>query len=346
MLQRNRVLLLTSLGLALISILVFGWLFGGGTSPQVRLGVVDEDGTVVAGQVVADLRGNAALAIATGTRDEELNALRDGHRDAVVVLAAGFGSDLAAGHGRLQVYYDQSSPITLATTRAAVVSIVAGINSGLTHQSPALTIDEQAVSVRALRQIDWLTPGQLGMMLMWANLSVGVMLVDWRQQGILRRLAATPLGPGTVVGSQILARVVLSFVQAAILLAVAVLAFHVPIVGNWGLLALAVFVGALTMLGVGFAIGSFARDADVAQAVVILVSFPMMFLGGVYFPTDSAPVFLKPVIEALPLTYLNDALRQIVNNGAGLAAIQHDLLILSAWLVASLIVSVRIFRWS
>jgi ABC-2 type transport system permease protein len=209
-----------------------------------------------------------------------------------------------------------------------------------------VTLSEQAVSVHNLRTIDFLTPGMLGMLLMWANLGVGVLLVEWRQQGIMRRLAATPLRPTVIMGAQILARLVLSLAQGAVLLAVAMLVFHVQVIGSWAALVGVVTLGALTMLALGFVVGSFARSPEVAQAINFLISFPMMFLGGSYFPTDNAPAFLAPVIKAMPLSYLNDALRQIVNNGATLAAVQTDLLVLVAWLVAALLFSARAFRWA
>jgi ABC-2 type transport system permease protein len=284
--------------------------------------------------------------VRTGSHDEEQQALRDGHRNAVILLPSGFGASLTQGHASLQVYYDQSNPVTQAAARSAVQSIVTGINQQITGQPSPIAIQEQAVSVHSLRQIDWLTPGMLGNMLMWANLGVGGALVLWRKQGTMRRLAATPLRPGTLISAQVAARLIISVVQAAVLVAVAMLVFNVQVIGSWVALGVAVSLGALAMLAIGFAIGGFATTPDAATAVTFLISFPMMFLSGSYFPTDSAPTFLTPVIKALPLSYLNDALRQIMNNGAGLAAVRTDLLVLAAWMVAALIVSARAFRWS
>jgi ABC-2 type transport system permease protein len=346
MLRRNRTLLISSMGLALISIFVFGWLFGSGGSTKLRLGVVDQDGSPLASQMVTQLQRSDSLDVTTGSRDGEVQALRDGHRDAVIVLQPSLGADLRQGHATIQVYYDQSNPITQANARMAVQSIVASLNQQAAGGVSPVTLDEQAVSVRNLRQIDWLTPGMLGMMLMWANLTIGSVLVMWRQQGILRRLAATPLRPGMLMGTQMLARLVLSLAQGGVLIAVAMAVFRVQVVGSWWALGLTVALGALTMMALGFVAGSFARTPEAAQAVTFLVSFPMMFLGGSYFPTDSAPAFLSPVIKALPLSYLNDALRQIINNGASLHAVQTDLLVLAAWMVAALLLSTRAFRWS
>lgn len=354
MLARNRVLLISSLGLALISVLVFGYLFGGNGTPKLVLGIADQDNSPLSARVVAQFQQSASLDVRTGTATDEVAALRNGQRDAVIVIEPGFGAGIAAGGAasgaaggaRVAVYYDQSNPVTEATARMVVQNMVASLNQSITHQVSPVTLDERAVSVHNLRQIDWLTPGQLGLLLMWANLSVGVVLVGWRKQGIMRRLAATPLRPGVLVAAQIVARLLISAAQAGVLLGVAILLFHVQIAGSWALLGLVVGLGALTMLALGFVIGSFARTEDAAQAILFLISFPMMFLSGSYFSTNGAPGFMMPLIKALPLTYLNDALRQIINNGATLAAIQTDLLVLAAWLVAALLLSARAFRWA
>ena len=346
MLRRNRVLLISSLGLALISIFVFGWLFGSNSTPKLSLGVVNGDGSPAANQIVAQLKQSGSLVVYTGTEAAEVQALRDANRNAVIVLGPGFGAALAAGHATIQVYYDQSNPVTQSEAQMAVQSIVTGLNQHAAGTPAAVTLQEQAVSVQNLRQIDWLTPGMLGMMLMWANFAIGTVLVSWRQQGIMKRLAATPLRPAVLMSAQMAARLVLSLAQGALLVAVAMAVFRVHIVGSWLVLALVVTLGSLTLMALGFVAGSFARTPEAAQAVTILISFPMMFLGGSYFPTSNAPAFLAPVIKALPLTYLNDALRQVMNNGAGLAGVRTDLLVLAVWALVGLLFATRAFRWA
>ena len=346
MLVRNRALLLSSAGLALISIFIFGWLFSGNGALQVQVGIVTSDTSPAAANVIRQLQQNAAMHVITGSQSAELAALKSGQRDAVLVLGSDFGATLQQGDAHIAVYYNQSNPTTLAITRQAVQSIVAGIAQQATGKAPPETLSEQAVTVHTLRQIDFITPGQLGMMLMWANLIVGTVLVGWRQTGLMKRLAATPLRPAILIAAQMVARLLLSLAQSALLLGVALAVFGVQVIGNWGLLALTVVVGTLSMLAIGFVIGSFAKNQDVAQAISLTISFPMMFLGGSYFSTDGAPAALQPVINALPLSHLNDALRQIITNGASLAAVQNDLLILLAWVVAGLVLATRAFRWN
>jgi ABC-2 type transport system permease protein len=345
-LRRNTVLILSSLGLGLISILAFGWLLGSGGGISLAIGVANEDTSPLSMQVVSELQRQQGLTISTGTESAELSRLQSGQRDVVLVLPPAFGQELNAGQATIQVYYNQSDPTTLGYARSAITSIVSGLNQQLTGKPMPIVLSERAVSVHRQQTIDFLTPGMLGLMLMWANLAVGTVLVGWRKQGIMKRLAATPLRPGTLISAQMVARLLLSVAQAAVLLAIAMLFFKVQVYGNWGTLALVVVVGATAMMAIGFIVGSFARSEDAAQSIFFLISFPMMFLGGSYFSVASAPAFLQPIINFLPLTHLNDALRQIINNGASLAAVQSDLLILLAWTMVGLFLATRAFRWS
>ena len=345
MLVRQRALIISSLGLAIISMLVFGFLFGGDGSTKTVIGVVDQDHSSISAQVVSQLQKSDALKIYTGTYDEEQQALANGQRDAVIVIPPGFGTKLVQGGAHLQVLYNQSNPVTTATTQLTVKAIVDGINSSITHQPGPVTLDQQAVSVKDIRNIDYITPGLLGMLLMWANFAVGIQLVNWREMGITRRLAATPLKPISMISSQVVARLALSIVQAIILLALALWIFNVHIYGNFAMLALVVILGSLTMLAIGFAVASFVKKTEAANSVILLVSFPMMFLGGSYFNVNGAPSFLQPVIHAMPLYYLNEALRQVIINGAGWSAIQTGVLVMMAWIVASLLVVWRAFKW-
>jgi ABC-2 type transport system permease protein len=344
-LLRQRALLVSSLGLAVISMLVFGSLFGGNNSTKTVLGIVDQDHSQPSQQVVSQLQKSDALMVYTGNYDDEKQALQDGQRDAIIIIGPQFGSQLTQGNAHLQVFYNQSNPITTQTAQLAVQAIVDGINRNMMHQPGPVTLEQTGVAVKDLRTIDIITPGMLGMLLMWANLAIGTQFVLWREMGITKRLAATPLKPITMIGSQVVARLALSIVQGIVLLGLAIWIFNVHIYGNYGLLLLIVILGALTMLALGSAIASFVKKSEATQSVVLLISFPMMFLGGSYFSVNGAPSFLQPIIHALPLYYLNDALRQIINNGSGWASIQTSVLVLIAWIVAALIVVWRSFRW-
>ncbi len=346
MLRRNRMYIITTLGLALISIFAFGWLFGQSNSYTLNLGVVNQDNSVISQSIVGGLQKNAALHVSTGTYAQEYALFQKGSLDAMLVIGPTFSNDLKNNNANLDVYYNQSNISTLGFTQGAVQQITDELNQHITNAPVPIHLTEKAYSVHTLSYIDFIVPGMIGLMLMWANLGAGTELVIWRQNGILKRLAATPLTSITLITAQTLSRLILSMIQSALLIAVGLYVFHVHNYGNWAALTATVALGALTMLAIGFIIGAFAKNQQTAQGISFLISFPMMFLGGSYFPTSNAPAFLTPVIQFLPLTHINDALRQIMNNGAAFSAYSTDLVVLAVWSVLGIAFAAAAFRWS
>jgi ABC-2 type transport system permease protein len=182
------------------------------------------------------------------------------------------------------------------------------------------------------------------MTIMWVNLGVGFLLVTWREQGILRRLGVTPLSPGSLIASQAMSFALISLTQTVIILAMGRLVFDVEVAGSYLWLALTVLLGVLAMLSVGYIIGSLLKTVTSVNAVVNLVAFPMIFLGGSYFPLDTPPA-MAPLVNAIPLTHLNDALREVVNHSGGPGDLWLSWAVLGAWIVGGFALSMRLFRW-
>jgi len=256
----------------------------------------------------------------------------------------GFAAELGRGSATLPVYYDNSNPVRIGYVTTTVNAVVDSYNDQVVGQTSAVTVQQQAVSTQNVRFIDFLTPGMVGMTVMWVNLGVGFMLVTWREQGILRRLGVTPLRPGALILSQAMSYSIVSLAQVVIVLAMGRLLFDVSISGSYLWLAVTVFLGVAAMLSIGYTIGSLLRSSTAVNAILNLVAFPMMFLGGSYFPLDPPPA-LKPVIEAIPLTHLNDALREVVNHGGGLGDLWLSWAVLAAWVAGGFGLSMRLFRW-
>jgi ABC-2 type transport system permease protein len=343
MIRRDVGLWLINIFIAVLSMAVFGWLFTPGPQPF-DLAVVDEDGTEASRTLVRAFDGVENAKLRQGWREKELSALENGDRGAVVVIPQGFADMLGKGGASLLVYYDSSDPIRIGTVTATVEAVVDNYNAKLVGHSSAVTVEKQAVSTRNVRFIDFLTPGMVGMTLMWTNLAVGYLLVGWREQGILRRLGVTPLRPGTLIASQALSFAFISLVQVFIILAMGRFVFDVHIQGSYLWLAVTVVLGVLSMLSVGYVIASFVKTVTSANAFRELVAFPMLFLGKSYFPLDP-PAALAPVVNALPLTYLNDALRELVNHGGDLGDLWLDWAVLAAWVISGFFLSMRLFRW-
>jgi len=345
LLRRNVSYWIPTLGLAIIVMMVFGWLFHLGTQ-AFSLGIVDEDRSEASRSLVQAFDGLENVDLKQGARSRELKALDNGDRGAVVIIPQGFQAALAEGKSTLDVRYDTSNPVRGSYASTTVEAVVDGYNTGLAGESGPVIIQRQDVGTHRVEYIDFLTPGQAGLTLLWGALFGGIVFITgWREMGILRRLGVTPLRPAALIVSQGASLALLSFVQVAIIFLVGRLAFGVTVHGSYLLLAVTLLLGIVCMLALGYIIGSFLNTLTSASAVANLLAFPMMFLGGSWFPSDSAPSFLQPVVRVIPLTHLNEALRAIVNQGHGLGDIWWNWVVLAAWGVAGYVISLRVFRW-
>ncbi len=343
MLRRNTGFWLASILMAVISMAVFGWLFNPDTQ-AFDLAVVDEDRTEASQTLVQAFDGLGQVELREGAREEELAALEEGDRGAVVIVPQGFGADLGEGAASLLVYYDNSNPIRIGYVTSTVDAVVDNYNSRVVGQTNAVEVEKQAVATETVRFIDFLTPGMVGMMIMWVNLGVGFLLVSWREQGILRRLGVTPLRPGGLIVTQAVSFALISLTQVVIILAMGHFIFDVEISGSYLWLSITVALGIMAMLSIGYVIASLLKTVTSVNAVMNLVTFPMIFLGGSYFPLDAPPA-LAPLVEAIPLTHLNDALREVVNHSGGLADLWLSWAVLVGWIIGGFGISIRLFRW-
>lgn len=197
------------------------------------------------------------------------------------------------------------------------------------------------------RYIDFLAPGLVGMTLMGGGIwGVGYALVSMRVRKLLKRLAATPMSRWTFLGSFLLHRVVLAAVEIGFLLGFAWAAFGVTVTGSFAAVAVVGLAGTLAFGGLGLLIASRARNMETASGLMNLASLPMWLLSGVFFATTNFPGWMRPLVKALPLTALNDGLRAVVLDGAGLASVSLDVGILLAWTAVTFTLALRWFRWS
>ena len=346
MLLRNKALMISSLGLAVISMLIFGLLFGDSNAQPLSVGVVDLDKSPASNGVITALQKPANVKVTTGEQTTLLDELKKGQHSAVVVIEPGFGSGLATGTSHVQLYVDNGNVISAAQSRGTIEAVLDSVSKQTAGFKDLIQVDEQQVTIQAQRQIDYLTPGMLGMTIMYANMFVGVALIGWRERGTLKRLNATPLKAWQLIGSQIVSQLALSLVQAVIILVIATTAFGVHIELDWlPELGLIVLAGTFSIVALGYAVGNFVKKQQAAQSTVTLIALPMMFLGGSYFVVDP-PAFLKPLVEVLPLTHINRAFREVMLYSGDWSNLLPSFAVLLAVGAGLLALSIRTFNWS
>ena len=203
------------------------------------------------------------------------------------------------------------------------------------------------VSEPGNRYVDFLIPGLLGLSLMSNSLwVVAGSLVSMRGGRLLKRLSATPMRRSHFFLSFMLARAMFALVEVLFFCAFARWLFGVPMFGSYGTLILVGLMGSLCFAALGVLVSIRARSEESMGGLVNFVSMPMMFLSGVFFASDNFPAWLQPAIALLPLTAVNDSLRAVMLDGAGLVSLATPMAVLAAWTVLPLVLALRWFRWT
>ena len=346
---RDRAALFWTLAFPLIFILLFGFIFQGSGESRLTFGWVDEDGSPASAELHQRFDDQAGVTLQDGTSDETLASMRQGDVDAVIVVPGGYGETLAAnaeGGGlpaSITVYTDPSRSALVGEVYQAVGTVLGILNLG--DRPPLVIPKPETIQTENLNFISYFVPSILGLSVMQVGIFAAIPLVADREKLILKRLAATPLRRWQLVGSNILMRLLIAMIQAVIIVLVGSLAFGVQITGNLLLTAGFVALGAVAFLALGYVIASFANTEDSANGMTSVIQFPMMFLSGSFFQIDQMPDFLQAIARAIPLTYLSDALRQVMVGGAPFAPLWVCFAVLGAWLVVCFGIAARKFRW-
>lgn len=335
MTMRNRAALFWNLAFPAIFIVIFGAVFGNDAIEQFSVGIAGAD-TPTRAAVTGAMQSSDAFDVHAGTTDDELDALRDDDRTLVLVFP-----EEGNGEAIRLVTSNAGGPsqqIAVGATRSVVME-VAGASSGI-------AIAQESISTQNASYIDWFVPGILGISLMNTGIiGISTSFVSFREKGILRRIKVTPFALWKFLLARIVAALVMSLVTSGILIGLGWVLFGLTVRGNWGVILLALLVSAAAMLAIGYAIAAIARNTEAAASYANMLTFPMMFLSGVFFPLGAMPGWLQPLINLMPLKYAVEALRGPMLDGAGMAETWPQLAVLLAIFAVFLAFAVRFFRW-
>jgi ABC transporter DrrB family efflux protein len=293
----------------------------------------------VAGQEAEATRLRDALAKSGDVKVQLLDghaaheALRTGKVALVVVPAAGADA---------RTYrFDPTRPES-RLARAIVDDVLQAADG---RQNPTRTSDGKVVEPGS-RYIDFLIPGLIGLNLMSSGMwGIGFVLVELRTRKLIKRLLATPMRKRDFLISFGLMRALFLLGELPVLIGFAWLVFGVGVHGSVPLLVGVATLGSLTFAGVGLLCAARAQNTQTANGLVNLVQMPMIMCSGVFFSSARFPEAVQPIIRVLPLTALNDAMREIMIDGAGWSIIARPVVVMTVWCLVSFVLALRLFRW-
>ena len=337
---RDRVALFWTMAFPVLLLIGFGTIFRDGSSPKLTLvRVLPAEPSVrdaALGQALVDLQ---LKVVPLSPTEAEARWSRG-------ETAAQLEPDGAKYRLRLNTYLMAQAGATAGLVNQAWLVAQARLNGGPDPQRIPVVMESPGRKHSA-NYASFLLPGLLGLNLVSMGLfSVGMVNVSYREKGKFRRLAVTPLPKWIFLLGQVLHRLTVTVVQAAILLLVGWLAFGIANQGGFLNLLLIMTLGTGCFMAFGFALSGFAETSEGYAALSNLVFFPLMMLSGVYFTLDSAPAWLQHTVAALPLAPFIRALRAVFNDGASLAGHELGLAIVAAWGLAAFALAVRRFRWA
>jgi ABC-type multidrug transport system permease subunit len=301
--------------------------FPGQESRPVIVGVTDGPG---AATIRGALEGAEGVTLRDVSAGDELRVIRDGEVHVIVVP------------GDPPTYrFDPNR----AEARLARLVVDEALKRAAGRTDPWAAREEPIV-VAGSRYIDWLIPGLLGMNIMSTGMwGIGFSIVQARLRKLLKRLAASPMRRSDYLLAQMMARLAFLAPEVAVPLGFGALVLGMPVRGSLLSIATVCVIGAFTFTGIGLLAASRPKTLEAISGVLNMTMVPMWVLSGVFFSASNFPPAFQPVIQALPLTALNDALRAVILEGATLGQVGSELIRLIVWAVVTFVLALKLFRW-
>ncbi|MEX1021756.1 MAG: ABC transporter permease, partial [Dehalococcoidia bacterium] len=289
--------------------------------------------------LVAALSDAEFLALTTVEGLDDASArteIEDERADAVLLLRA------EGDRVRATLLHDIGDPIGASVTEAGISSVVDRVNLGISLAGEPAPVEFASAVVEddggSSSFFEFLGPGIIGMGLMtFATISLAGSLSRYREEGVLRRIRATPLAPWRFFASVVAAHLVVAVVQVIVLALVAQALGAGVLAGGIWFLVVAVY-GVLVFLNIGVIVAGRVQGRGAVEGAANAITMPMMFLSGAFFPTESMPDPVSAAVEVLPLTHMLRAMRALVD-GQSIVEQWPSLLVLTGWVVVTTILA-------
>ena len=347
---RNPIGLFFSLFFPIILVTLFGVIFSSGSS-AVTLYVDNLDhGTNVSAQFIQALTDTGAVKVQSWNQSDHLGEnfsswLAKNSHPVGLVIPAGFAADYVT-HTRvnLTLYVNPQDGVSTSIAEAAVGGVGNAFSFAAAQATPVIGVQPQTVGSTLFKSIDYLVPGLVGFSILTSPMfSMVDISATYRKEGLFRQLSLTPLTKGEWLAAKILWYIVLTFLSAAIMVGIGVFLFGAHVTLTLGLLPFLV-LGPFFFVSLGMLAGSVAKTPETAAVIGNVITFPMMFLSGTFFPVSLFNPALQTVAHFLPLFYVIDGMNQVMlfDNFAGAVP---DLVLVAVGSIVVFVAAIYVFRW-
>jgi ABC-2 type transport system permease protein len=346
---RDRLALFFGIMFPLIFLFVFGGLSGKNNDVSFRVAVINQSQSSVSSEVISEISNAKVFKV-----DPNIHAMSEAKEkmtrsqlDATIVLPKDFGRTKdGRSAGQAQVIYTQNSEQAGQTLVTILQGTFKDRNRKYVVASEPFTVAGEALSNKSLSRFDYTFAGLLGFSIIGLGIFGPInVFPELKKQGILRRLHTTPLRVWQYFTATMISQAIIGLVSLGVMFAVAIMVFHLHVVGNWLSVIAWLVLSIMMILGIGLAIGGWARNERQAAPLSNIVVFPMMFLSGTFFPRYAMPEMLQKITDYLPLSPVIDGVRLIATEGKSIFEIGPQMLIVLGWMVVVYVIAFRVFRW-
>lgn len=346
---RDRTALFFTFLFPLIFLFVFGGIFGKNSGTSFNVVVLNESHSQFAQQFVKQINSEKIFKVnhSISNFKEANQQMGRGQLDATIELPPDFGTvHNGTPSGQAVVHYTQNNSSAAQTLTSVLQAQFQSVNAKIVKTHTPFTVTAEQTNTRSLSQFDYTFTGLLGFAILGAGIFGPInVFPELKKMGILRRLHTTPLRVWQYFMSTMLGNAVVGLMSLGVMFIVAIAVFNLKVVGNYFELALFLAFGIIMVLGIGLAIGGWAKNERQAAPLANIIVFPMMFLTGVFFPRFLMPEWLQHITTFMPLTPVIDGARLIATEGQSLVDIGPQLGIMAAWTIIVYAVAFRVFRW-
>lgn len=336
-----------SFAFPMIFILIFGFLGGGG---GINLRIAFDKQTDTTSALYQAVKNVSGIRIIQKNDQELTEDLEKGRMTAIVRMQKSRDS-----LSTWNISFKSSgavNPQNVQILRSIFESIIKRMDEAIyADRKTVATISNKVEQIpgRVYRTIDFILPGQLGFSLLSAGIfGVAFIFYNLRQTLVLKRFFATPIKRSYILLGEGLSRVIFQMITAVVILLAGHFFFKFTLIhGLVTLIELLIlsFIALVVFMGFGFVVSGIAKNESAIPPLANIFTLPQFLLAGTFFPIDNFPSWLQPICRVLPLTHMNDAMRNVAFEGAHLTDCGKQLGILAIWGVFSYVAAVKTFKW-
>ena len=335
----------------LIFLFIFGSISGGSDNKTFNIAIINNSDSAFSQQYVKQIQANKIFKVSNDVKTEQAakEKMSNSQIDGTIILPKEFGESKPGQQypsGEVQIIYTQNNATAGQTLASILDSSLKQVNAKFIQAEQPFTVVSNQLNEQSLSAFDYTFAGLLGFSIVGLGIFGPISYFpELKKQGVLKRLHTTPIKVWQYFTSIMLSQSVIGTITISVMFLAALTVFDLNVVGSIFAIAPFVIFSIIIILGIGLAVGGWAKNERQAAPLGNALVFPMLFLSGTFFPRFLMPEWLQTLSDYLPLTPMIEGIRKIVTEGASLIELGPELALMTLWFVVIYAIAFRVFRW-